>query len=588
MVRRALIDTPRQIAGRLAGEVRPALRIAVLLGLLAACGPVRLQRTAEVTSPIGTAQAAGAQARTAADTAPLPPMVLGVQTHFSQGWPASTLALAQQVSAPMLRDSLPWAEAEKARGSYDLGTPAAQALSAACASGQRLLLTAVPVNPLYDGGQWVSSAAGNAAFAAYLAALADRFGPCLAGIEVGNEINGPGTLLYPAGTNRAAAYVATLKAVRGRLGGRTAILGGSTNTIGTGFLKTLFAAGMLGEVDGIAVHPYRSRAEGLDVELGALNAAMDAAGRRVPIWASELSLDTRDQTMAADELTKQATMLAAGGAAQASWYALIDQRWYPNMGLFAGTTPKAQMRAFRLMQQVLAQGRPQRLDLGDPLLFAYRFGTDTTVVWGAPRTITVEGGDVRDATGAPVPIASVSERPLVITGTTAIRFGSSTWIADTLMGWGTPQWRYAVRLKADATYRLPLFDDQFTSYFGDRWYRPLRINTTSAAPGGTGAAPLRAVWRHVAPVAETLDVGGCFAKGAAGDGVNLTVTAGGKVLWRGVLTGQLQLPPLSADLAAGEALELVAGPNQTAGGDSFNLRLVLFQRGAGEPVACPL
>ncbi|WP_298194858.1 hypothetical protein [Novosphingobium sp.] len=583
MVRRALIDPVR----RLASQVRPPLRIAVLVALLAACGPAHLRHTAEVTSPIGTAQAAGPLERSAFDPSALPPMVLGVQTHFSQGWPASSLALAQQVGAPMLRDSLPWAATEKVRGSYDLGSPGAQALASACAAGQRLLLTAVPANPLYDGGGWVSSAAGNAAFASYLAALADRFGPCLAAIEVGNELNGSGTLVYPAGVNRAAAYVATLKAVRARIGGRVAILGGSTNMIGTGFLRTLFAAGILAEVDGIAVHPYRLRGEGLDVELAQLNSAMDAAGRRVPIWASEFSVDTRDLPGAAGELIKQTTMLAAAGAAQASWYALIDQRWFPNMGLFAGTAPKPQAAAFRMMQQLLARGRPQRLDLGDPLLFAYRFGTDTTVVWGAPRSLMVEGGTVSDASGAPVPLAGVGESPVVITGTTAIRFGSSTWIADTLMGWGTPQWRYAVRLKADTNYRLPLFDDQFTSYFGDRWYRPLRINTTSAAPGGTAASPLRAVWRHVAPVPESVDVGGCFAKGAVGDGVDLTITAAGKVLWRGVLTGQLQLPPLSADLAPGEALELVAGPNQTAGGDSFNLRLVLFQRGAGEPVACP-
>ncbi|MBX9886036.1 MAG: hypothetical protein K2X68_13805 [Novosphingobium sp.] len=580
MVRRALIDPVRHAAS----QVRPALRIAVLLALLAACGPVRLQRTAEVTSPIGTAQAAGAPTRSAAETAP---MVLGVQTHFSQGWSPASLALAQQVGAPMLRDALPWAETEKVRGSYTFNTPAAQTLGAACTAGQRLLLTAVPANPLYDGGQWVSSPAGNAAFASYLAALVGRFGSCLAGIEVGNEINGSGTLIYPAGVDRAAAYVATLKAVRAQIGGRTAILGGSTNMIGTGFLKTLFAAGMLSQVDGVAVHPYRTRAEGLDLELAQLNATMDAAGRRVPIWASEFSLDTRDQPKAAGELIKQATMLAAAGAAQASWYALIDQRWFPNMGLYAGNAPKAQASAFRLMQQLLARGRPQRLDLGDPLLYAYRFGANTTVVWGAPRSLRIDGGSVSDASGAPAPSAGVSERPLVISGTTAIRFGTSTWIADTLMGWGTSQWRYAARLKADTSYRLPLFDDQFTSYFGDRWYRPLRINTTSAAPGGTAAAPIRAVWRHVAPVAESVDVGGCFAKAAAGDGVDLTIAAGSKVLWRGVLTGQLQLPPLRADLAPGDALELVAGPNQTAGGDSFHLRLVLFQRGAGEPVPCP-
>ncbi|MBX9883487.1 MAG: hypothetical protein K2X68_00790, partial [Novosphingobium sp.] len=422
MVRRALIAPLCQTAG----QVRPALRIAVLVAMLAACGPAHLKHTAEVTSPIGTARAAGT-----AEPAKLPPMVLGVQTHFSQGWTPSTLAQAQQVGAPMLRDSLPWAETEKVRGSYCLNTPAVQTLAAACAGGQRLLLTAVPSNPLYDGGGWVSSAAGNAAFAAYLAALADRFGPCLAAIEVGNELNGSGTLVYPAGVDRAAAYVATLKAVRARLGGRTAILGGSTNMIGTGFLRTLFAAGMLATVDGIAVHPYRLRAEGLDIELAQLNAAMDAAGKRVPVWASEFSVDSRNQPMAAGELVKQATMLAAHGAAQASWYALIDQRWFPNMGLYAGNAPKAQAGAFRLMQQLLARGRPQRLDLGDPLLFAYRFGADTTVVWGAPRALTVQGGQVRDATGAPATSFSVSERPLVITGTTAIRYGTSTWIADT-------------------------------------------------------------------------------------------------------------------------------------------------------------
>ena len=58
------------------------------------------------------------------------------------------------------------------------------------------------------------------------------------------------------------------------------------------------------------------------------------------------------------------------------------------MGLFAGSAPKAQASAFRIMQQLLALGRPQRLDLGDPLLFAYRFGANTTIVWGAPRALT--------------------------------------------------------------------------------------------------------------------------------------------------------------------------------------------------------
>ena len=119
--------------------VRPPIRIMVLLALLAACGPAQLRRTAEIASPIANAVAAAPPAalasRNAADVSQMSPMVLGVQTHFSQGWPASALALAQQVSAPMLRDALPWAAVEKVRGSYNLNSPAAQTLAAACKAG---------------------------------------------------------------------------------------------------------------------------------------------------------------------------------------------------------------------------------------------------------------------------------------------------------------------------------------------------------------------------------------------------------------------------------------------------------------------
>lgn len=77
MVRRVLIDPIRHAAS----QVRPALRIAVLVAMLAACGPAQLRRTAEITSPISTAQAAGAASTSAKQS----PMVLGVQTHLSQG-----------------------------------------------------------------------------------------------------------------------------------------------------------------------------------------------------------------------------------------------------------------------------------------------------------------------------------------------------------------------------------------------------------------------------------------------------------------------------------------------------------------------
>ncbi len=514
------------------------------------------------------------------------PMLLGAQTHFSQGWAASTLSLATQVNAPFLRDSLPWNAGEPRKGSYALATPAAQALSAACAAGRKIELTITPANPLYDGGMWVVSDEGRAAYASYLAALADKFGSCLIGIEMGNEINGNGAMAFSAGVDRTLAYTKIAQAVRARIGGRTAIVAASTNMIGTGFLKSIFANGLLQQVDAVAVHPYRNRGEALDVELDRLNAAMVAAGRRVPIWASEFSLDTTDRALAASELVKQSTMMAASGVATASWYALIDQRWFPTMGLFTGTAPKDQAKAFALMQQLLPLGRPQRIDMGDPLVFAYRFGADATVIWGAPRSLAT-AGTVTDAIGQPIKVTAIGERPIVIRGSTAIQLGESAWIADTLLGWGTPQWRMFARTGAATDAALPLFDDSFTSYFGDRWFKPLRINNTTAAPAGTGAAPIRAVWRYTAPKALSLDVRGCFSKGATGDGVDVTLAKNGKPVWNGILTGNLLPGPVAVDMVSGDRLDLIVGPNQTFGGDAFTYRVVLFRRGASTAVACP-
>ena len=358
--------------------------------------------------------------------------------------------------------------------------------------------------------------------------------------------------------------------------------------IGTGFLRPLFSAGLLAQVDGIAVHPYRNRAEGLDVEMAQLLAAMDSSGRRVPVWATEFGMATTDQALAAGELVKQATMLATSGVSAASWYALIDQAGFPTMGLFAGTAIKDQGRAFRFLQaSVLPKGRPIRLDLGDPLLFAYRYGSETTVVWGSPRGLVLGSGTrAYGPTGMALAAPVIGEQPIVLVGT-GYTIGTSAVVADTLLGWGTPAWRYFVRSKAGADVPLDWMDDPWTGYFGNRYSKPLRINATSAAPAGDAASPLRAVWRYTAPVAQALDLRGCFAKAANGDGVDLSVQRNGKVVWQGILTSTLQPEAVTLDLAKGDKVDLVAGPNQTFGGDAFFYRVVLFRRGQSTAVACP-
>ncbi|NKJ43106.1 hypothetical protein [Novosphingobium sp. SG720] len=549
--------------------------------------PVAAVTLAASTGTATTAVVAASAAATAASTGGSP-LLLGAQTHFSQGWATGVGDLAAQAQAPLLRDSLPWAAGEVTKGQYALGSAAAQNLVAACQAGRRLILTEIPVNPLYDNGLWVSSEQGRTAYAAYLGALKDKFGSCLAAIELGNEINGSRAMVFASGIDSVAAYVRIAAAARARLGGNPALLGGSTNMIGTGFLRPLFAAGLLSQVDGLAVHPYRNRGEGLDVEMAQLWAAMDASGRRVPVWATEFGLATPDQGLAAGELVKQATLLAANGVGQASWYALIDQTGFPTMGLFAGTAIKDQGRAFRFLQaSVLPKGRPMRLDLGDPLLFAYRFGSDTTVVWGSPRGLVLGNGTrAYGPTGAALAAPLIGDQPIVLVGK-GYTIGSSAVVADTLLGWGTPAWRYFVRGKTGADTALDWLDDTWTGYFGNKFSKPLRINATSAAPAGDASAPLRAVWRYTAPAAQAVDLRGCFAKAANGDGVDLSVLRNGKVLWQGTVTTALQPGPVAVDLAAGDKLDLVAGPNQTFGGDAFFYRVVLFRRGQSTAVPCP-
>lgn len=513
----------------------------------------------------------------------------GVQTHFSQNWPAAWLGLANQIGARTLRDTVSWASVEKQPGVYTFaGSTSVDILTRHCAANGKLLLTIVQKNPLYDGGKTVHSAAGQAAYAAYVKALLDRFGSCISAIEVGNEINGADALDYPAGMDEARTYVASLQELARVVKPahpKVAILGGSTNTVGTGFLEKLFAASALKVMDGVAVHPYRSSVEGLDLEITHLRDVMRKYGTPVAIWATEFSYDTSDQAAAAAGLVKSAAQLSASGVDHASWYALVDQTWFPNMGLFTRTAIKPNGMAYQtIMQRLFAYGRAVRVDTGDGLVYLYRFGANRWLAWGAPRTLTFFGAPViRDIYGTARPGASVQlgSEPVLIEGSSGFTMTASDVVADTMLQYGSAPWTYLRRGSNNKDVALPLFDNDFTSYFGDRWSKPLRISSTSAAPAGTGSDPMRAVIRYTSPKTQKLDLDVCLSKTAKGDGVDYRVTRNGVVASSGILTGKTTIRSLALDLAPGDKVDLIFGPNQTYGDDSFSYRARLTARGRG-------
>lgn len=523
------------------------------------------------------------------------PFTLGVQTHYSQGWSTNTVTMAKAVKAATLRDSAPWTAIETSPGVYNLTHATLSRLDQACAAGNRLILTEVPKNPLYDSGKMVYSAGAKTAYAKFVSALLGRLGPCVVAVEVGNEINGPGTLNYPSGTDWVDAYVSLLSTLRTTIKARypgVAILGGSTNLIGTGFLDQLFAGGMLPLVDGVVVHPYRSRAHSVDLELRALFAAMEARGRVVPVWATEWSHDITDANLAASEEIKMIVLMAASGVKHASWYALLDQPSFPNMGLYASTTLKPQGRAYGFAQSMIVPfGRPTRVDFGDPLFNAWRYPDGRMVVWGSPRTITLGGSpQIYNAQGTLLPAATtiaIDHNPVLIVNGSVLSAGRSTVIADIHSGYGTPQWTYWSQNAKGAYGTLTYTNDWFTGYYAGIWVKPLRIGMGQARPAGTGTNPIRAVLRHTATAPASAELYACMTKVVQGDGVDYQVRRNGTVIAKGVLTGKTVLTAVPVDLATGDRFELAFGPNQTSTGDLFNFRATLFQRGTGRAVDCP-
>lgn len=522
--------------------------------------------------------------------------LLGVQTHFSQNWPTAWLDRALDVRAGSLRDSLPWGAGEQAPGRYTLTGRAAGPLTAFCkrsAVGD-VLLTLNPTNPLYDGGKTVHSATAMGAYAAYLNAVLDRFPGCVTAIEVGNEINAWPNIGYPDGVDGAAAYVALLRLVRAQVKPRhpdVAILGGSTNVIGTGFLETLFKAGMLDAADGVVVHPYRRLGDNIDWELAHLDTTMRKYGSPLPVWATEFSDNYATPDLAAPQLVKAVTLMRASGVHRAYWYALVDQRFFLNMGLYDnGLRAKPAAEAFLLMQnRLLPAGKAERVGTSDPNVRLYRFGADRWVAWGPSGTLRFEGGSLLDARGRPMAgtAAALGPDPVIVIGATHVVLEPGPVIADSMAGFGGAPWSYLVRAGDGRMTPLGILDSHWTSAYGSRFHRPLAIGDISGAVAGTGANPSRAVIRYTAPAEMDVTIGLCMGKAPGGDGLDVAVAVNGKAAEGGILTRDWSVSGLDLALARGDTVDLIVGPNQVPGNDSFRYRMRIMARGKQGAVPCP-
>jgi hypothetical protein len=210
---------------------------------------------------------------------------------------------ARELHAQVVRMEASWAALEpNGPGQLDPGHLAAvdNVVRTAAANGMRVILlvestpcwdssapppvqkTCVPGRPS-DANSWPP--VNDAAFGAFVAYLAQRYGGALAALEIWNEPDFSGEQ-YLAGPNKAENYAAILKAAYPAIKSvdpSLPVLGGAIVGPNGGFLRALYADGIKGYYDGLAVHFYTLTL----ASLRAIHEVQLQNGDGAPLWLTE-------------------------------------------------------------------------------------------------------------------------------------------------------------------------------------------------------------------------------------------------------------------------------------------------------------
>lgn len=504
-------------------------------------------------------------------------MRLGVNTHFDQGWPLAAFEEAASARADGIRDTIAWGKVEQAPGVYGF-TPAYSGFAArACATRVPMLLTLTPRNKIYDAGETVFSLQGRRAFAAFAAEVARRY-PCVRAFEIGNEINGH-SLKGRMAQQMPGSYVAIVREVRAALtrqGSKVKLLSGSSLSIATGFFERLFGAGLLPLVDGVVIHPYSAVPEHLPGQIERLRSAMARHGGVKPVWATEFGFYYQTPDAAPPHALKMVTILSAAGIEEADWYALREEKYYPNMGLFENGKGRPALDSFRMAAtRLLASGDARRVDVGDPLTFIYRYGDGPYVMWGGGRGIAWKGAArARDARGREISLPSrLDADPVVIEAPEGFTLGPAQTIADSLTNFAGVGWSYHVARPNGGTQPLGWIDWNWTPYLGAAGtpnFRAMGAMVTTARPP-VGTAP-DLVERYKAPAGGRYFVSACFeAKAAKPQSVRMV--AGGKQIFASKVAGTIATRPIPVSLGPGQALDIVYTALSAGGPQALRRRI---------------
>lgn len=519
-------------------------------------------------------------------------MRLGINTHFDQGWPITALGEVAAAQANSIRDTINWGKVEQAPGVYSFTSANSGFAGRACATKVPMLLTLTPRNKIYDNGETVFSPQGRQAFAVFAAEVARRF-PCVYAFEIGNEINGH-SLKGRMVQQMPGSYVAVIREVRAALMRQRSsvkLLSGSSLSVATGFFDRLFGAGLLPFVDGVVVHPYLAVPEQLPDQIERLQSAMRRHGGSKPIWATEFGFYYQTPDDAPPHSLKLITLMSAAGIEEADWYALREEKYYPNMGLFDGGKGKPAFDTFRMaVQRLLSGGDARRIDVGDPLTFIYRYSNGAYVMWGGGRTISWKGSaKARDARGRDIVLPSrLNADPVVIEAPGGFHLGAPFVIADTLTDFTGAGWSYMAARPNSNQEPFGWIDWNWTPYLGTHAlpnFRAMGAVVTTARPN-RGPVP-ELIERYNAATPGRYFVSACFeAKAARPQSVR--IVAGGREIYTGKVSGVLTIQPIPVSLGAGQALDVVYKALLPGGPQALRRRIrILTQPGPSSALCAP-
>lgn len=539
-----------------------------------------------------------------------------VITHMDQNWDARAYQDARNIGARTIRDEISWGKVERRPGRFSFQSYATRYIDDLESSGLDILLLInnYGAQP-YDEGGTPHSPEALDAFQGFIEAVLARF-PSVTRLEIGNEFNGDQFVtghVRDAGYGDRdiyymnilnAAYAATENAGRD-----ITLIGGATHSIPLGYLGELFEQGGLDVMDGVSIHPYTTDPEHMGRQLELLR--LEMGDTPVPVHATEFSREMENADDVPAYVVKMTAAMAEAGVASAAWYALWEEPWYKNTGLydFSGrVTPAGE--AYTFMQSVLG-ACPVVTDISpDPFAYAYKIGDDTLVMWGEGHGLRFTQPVIAyDARGrvldAPPQRLNPNDPVIVVLQDTpeaghGVVFGDSGILADSYHQFhpddrvrGSSPWRY-FHLRDDGEFQPlrpmgggQIASENWTPHRGNPWLRPLSMHEHGLMPVAYGDNPdqrFAIVERYVAPEAMRARVEGSWKLTSANspDGARLTVRHNDEVLMRRVLTDEIILTLDDVELAAGDTLDFIVDVNETSqGGDAVHRRVQVLRPGGG-------